>query len=106
TRRDMPTWTSPFRIRSVVGRLTRLPSFHNESRLHLDLQLRLPPPPHLHLHRRLRLNLQLPLHLEAKKKSSTALPTGKRLQQQMLERIEANLRPGLHRFAAREQFFP
>src|SRR5215475_7575605 len=87
--RDMRTWTSPFRIPSVVGRLTRLPSFLNERRLHLGLRLHLHLHPrrqlhlrqlqdhlhHLGLHlQRLRGHLKLHLHLQVKKKSALRFP--------------------------------
>jgi len=59
---DTPIWTSPFRTRSAVGRLTRFRSCRRGSSLP---RLRLKPHLHLELHlrRKLRLHLQLDLKL-------------------------------------------
>ena len=81
--RDTPIWTSPSRIRSAGGRLTRSRSSHSSSpgldlrpRLHLRLQLRLHRKLHLHLqaslHRNLHLRLQLHLELEVKRSQRCA----------------------------------
>src|ERR1700757_4403738 len=58
--RDTPIWTSRFRTRSAVGRLTRSHSSRRESSLHLRLRLQ----HHLRLHRNLQLHLELHLHLQ------------------------------------------
>src|SRR5882762_9569227 len=50
---DTPIWTSPSRIRSVVGRLTRSHSSRRGSSLDLLLRLHSKLHPHLQLHRRL-----------------------------------------------------
>ena len=113
--RDTPMRTSRSRTPSAVGRLTRSHSYPRSSspdldlhpRVHLRLQLRLHRKLRLHLqaslHRNLHLHLQVHLDLDAKRSQHCA-STGKRLQQQTLERIQTNLRPRLHGFAAREQF--
>src|SRR5262249_19995839 len=75
--RDTPTWTSPSRIRSVVGRLMRLHSFHKESSLAcrlLRLRRQLGPHPKLNLHHRVRLHRKLRLHLPVDLKLRLHLP--------------------------------
>src|SRR5262245_47059549 len=98
--RNTPIWTSPSRIRSAAGRLTRLHSSRRgsslawrplrrrhklrpRSKLHPHHQVRLHRKLRLHLLVRPKLRLQLPLHLEreAKRREPCASrPPSPRLQ--------------------------
>src|SRR5258705_3012496 len=73
--RDTPIWTSPSRIRSVVGRLTRSHSSRRGSSLDLLLLL----PLQLNLHRQLRLHRKLHPHLQLHRHLHLA-PEAKRSQ--------------------------